>query len=57
MTLKLSNSYDITTIEKNINIINKVYHDLITSEYISYSTLYTQFVGLFKKTKMDQKQI
>jgi hypothetical protein len=51
ITLDLYNKYDITTIEKNLNTINKIYKDLISSKDISYSPFYTQIAGLVLKGK------
>jgi hypothetical protein len=51
ISLKLSDEYDISVVEKNLNKLNKIYEDLLKSKEISVSPLYSQFHGLFTKGK------
>lgn len=48
ISLKLSDEYDISIIEKNLNELNLIYKELMTSKDISVSPFYTQIHTLFK---------
>ena len=54
ISLNLSNNYDISMIEKNLNRLIYVFKNILEIDDKSYNPLYTQFYGLFIKGKWNK---